>query len=968
MRRTSIESIIKTMGYMNSKKLFRLSEINKCEELSWHTKRVLQAISPYAVYLAGGKVLVAFFDDLHQRKAQDAQGKIWNSQIPIIISDEGNMVKVYNGKSMELDKIKGIELFEMAQYPYIKCDEKNKFSYWNVTNSQVISLEFFGGKEKCLNDFLIENLQYITSELKNEYMVTFANKLILRILFTRYLIDRGINIGYEELTNDINRSRECFLGIVKDKQKLYELFDYLKERFNGNLFEMNKEEECEQITADTLNLVHNFLTGQVELSTGQLCLFPFYDFNIIPIELISNIYEILLGEEKQNSDKAFYTPEYLADYIVEQTVGTHLVQNTECSVLDPSCGSGIFLVKSLRKILEKNVLGNGYFQDKSEMNKLITSNIFGVDYNEEAVDVTIFSLYVTLFDYQDPKDLTDFKLPLLKGKNVLYGDFFDDDRLEAIKNFKFKFILGNPPWGRVKQELYLDYCKSRDVKLQDGEISIAFLLKVKEFANADSECSLIVPSKILYKGKKPSKDFRGLLLKEAIIQQVLELSAVRKQIFEGAIAPAAILSYRWGESAELHKLEYISLKPNKYLKLFNIVMIEPDDVKYVEQELLLNNDWLWKTLVYGGYWDFELISGLMDKYPSIATVKKEHGLLSGKGIQDHIGEGKDSTHLIGRKLISSDKCIGHFCINLDNVTEFAKEKIHRPREKELFEPPYVFFKKGADCTDYSIRAVYTEESIVYKEAVSCIKGSEENKNILRNITGLLNSSLFSYFNLMLGSSVGIEREQIFLKELEKFPYAYSTELVELVSRIQIATKNNEIVDGLQEKINKQVLSMYNLSDNPFVDYALKVQIPMLCGGYEAAACSINELRVYAENFSVPWKDRLKRGALGYKINLYPNIKGKFAAFEMIISDAKEEAEVSVINEFDNEIDLLTKFMIYKINDLFYQTKNVAEFNENSFIIVKAMESKNWHPAMAIKDSYSVLNSVLQGRGTEYDGI
>jgi len=149
---------------------------------------------------------------------------------------------------------------------------------------------------------------------------------------------------------------------------------------------------------------------------------------------------------------------------------------------------------------------------------------------------------------------------------------------------------------------------------------------------------------------------------------------------------------------------------------------------------------------------------------------------------------------------------------------------------------------------------------------------------------------------------------------------------------------------------------------------LKVQIPMLCGGYEAAACSINELRVYAENFSVPWKDRLKRGALGYKINLYPNIKGKFAAFEMIISDAKEEAEVSVINEFDNEIDLLTKFMIYKINDLFYQTKNVAEFNENSFIIVKAMESKNWHPAMAIKDSYSVLNSVLQGRGTEYDGI
>ena len=54
-------------------------------------------------------------------------------------------------------------------------------------------------------------------------------------------------------------------------------------------------------------------------------------------------------------------------------------------------------------------------------------------------------------------------------------------------------------------------------------------------------------------------------------------------------------------------------------------------------------------------------------------------------------------------------------------------------------------------------------------------------------------------------------------------------------------------------------------------------------------------------------------------------------------------------------------MVYQLNDCFYQTKNVVEFSEDSFVIVKPMEVKNWHPAMAIKDSYKVLNAVLLGK-------
>ena len=959
---SSIQSVICRLGYEKSDNLYYLSNVNICEKLSWHDRRVINELSPYAVYVVDGNVLVAFFDDLHERADTDIQCKIWNAQIPVIISDEGNWIKIYNGKSIKVSEKNNVCLSHIANYNMGECDEKNGFSYWNITNNISLGLYEKNLGRKDLNDSLIENLRYITSELKEKYQISFANKLVLRILFVRYLIDRGICIGYKGLDSNIKKSQEIFLDIVKQKSAIFALFRFLKEKFNGNLFEMDEEKEWQEISDSALAMLHDFLTAQTDMKTRQLWLFPFYDFNIIPIELISNIYEILLGKERQDKDKAFYTPEYLADYIIQRTVGKYLIDNSECKVFDPSCGSGIFLVKSLRRILEKNAMEDGYIRDKDEINRLVKDNIYGVDYNEEAVDVTIFSLYVTLFDYQDPKNLKDFKLPLLKGYNILFGDFFDQDVIKPIINTRFKYIVGNPPWGRVQQERYKQYCKSKEVIPQDGEICVAFLLKVQDVGNENTECSLVIPSKILYKGKKPSRDFRKKFLSDVCMQQIFEISAVRKQIFKGAIAPAAVLSFVCKKAVGNHKVEYISLKPNRYLKMFDIIMIEPDDIKYITQEQLLNNDWLWKVLVYGGYWDYELIKSFYKKNPSIAEVAKEYGLKMGKGVEDHVGDGQDASHLVGRKIIASDGCIEPFALSTDNVYTFTKHKIHRVREKELFEPPYILFKKGLNCENYSIRAAYTEERLLYKATVSCIKGRENDRNILLNIEGLLNSSLFTYLNFMLGSSVGIEREQIFLNELIKFPYVYSDKLVELVEKMHLAIQNDSDVEDIQVGINNCVFEMYGVQNNYFVDYAINVQIPMLCGKYVETKCNATMLMQYAEVFLDVWRKRLERSNLRYSIKLYPNIKEKFAAFYMKLSFDAKNNDINVVDDVEGNLKILTDFMIYKLNDCFYQTKNVAEFDDDAFVIVKPIDAKNWHEAMAIKDSYKVLNAVLLGEG------
>lgn len=956
----TIEIVIQRLGYNKSEKLFYLSDIDKCTDLSWHNRRVLLELAPYAAYIVDGNVFTVFFDDLNNRENIDIHGKIWNAQMPVVISDEGNYIKIYNGKSMVIDADKKIKLRDIVAYDLEQFNEKNAFSYWNVTNSLSLELYEKSMEKKSLNEFLIENLKYITEKLKNKYKISFANKLMLRVLFIRYLIDRGINIGYMGLNDDVKYSQEIFLNIIQDKKKFIELIIYLKDKFNGNLFEIDEQKERLEITQEALFMLHDFLTAKAEMATGQLCLFPFYDFNIIPIELISNIYEILLGKENQDRDKAFYTPEYLVDYIINRTVGKYLVNEKECKILDPSCGSGIFLVKSLQKILECNAETNGFLQDKSKINELVKKNIYGVDYNEEAVDVTIFSLYVTLFDYQDPKNLENFTLPLLKNENVFYGDFFDEEKMEVIKNIGFKFILGNPPWGNVKQQNYRKYCKEKNIIAQNGEICVAFLLKVQEIGKVDTECSLVIPSKILYKGKQPSINLRKELLTNVQLEQVLEISAVRKQIFKGAVAPAAILSFLCKKSSYNHKVEYISLKPNKYLHLFGIIMIEPDDIKYVKQRLFLENDNLWKILVYGGYWDFELLYDICKKFKTINDITSEYKLLMTKGLQDNLGDKNDSSHLIGRKILDSNSGIDHFYCNNNAYLIFNKAKIHRPRNQEIYKAPYVLFKKGLDCTDYSIKAAYVEEDFLYRETINCIKGSEANKKVLLNLNGLLNSSLFSYFNLMLGSSVGIEREQIFLEELANYPYVYNDELVELVEKIQ-KEENEEVRKELKIVLDKCVMKMYGLQDNYFIDYALSIQIPMLCGTYHEKKCNEKMIQDYALIFSKIWDEHFGQSGVYYTINIYPNIKEKYAALQVNLSFEENIKRIDIIDNIDENINLLTDFMIYQLNDCFYQIKNIVEFSENSFIIVKPIGSKNWHPAMAIKDSYKVLNTVLLGK-------
>ncbi|WP_431211037.1 hypothetical protein ACQ86N_34620 [Puia sp. P3] len=142
---------------------------------------------------------------------------------------------------------------------------------------------------------MLENISAAIELLRDEGLNReAANSVIGRLIFTRYLIDRGVELDPKIIKK--NAERESFLELILTPQKLYSFFTYLQDEFNGHLFPVTKEEKNKFNTKHS-KILYNLFSGD-DLKTGQTSLFNLYDFNIIPIELISNIYERFIGKRR----------------------------------------------------------------------------------------------------------------------------------------------------------------------------------------------------------------------------------------------------------------------------------------------------------------------------------------------------------------------------------------------------------------------------------------------------------------------------------------------------------------------------------------------------------------------------------------------------------------------------------------------------------------------------------------------
>jgi len=466
---------------------------------SSEVQRTLQKIKPDAVYHFNHSPFILFFDFCNNKnrlREKSIHKQIWCfDKSPAAFFVFEDQIKIYNAFDYQRDRD---ELAEIDSSDYEK-----HFSFWNLQSGNTwlwIKENFYKKNIDKLRveQKLFENIKDAREKLtdKNGLTDTFANILILRLIFIRYLIDREVEID-EELLPGIDREtkRNSFNKLIADKKRLNSLFKYLKERFNGNLFEIKEEPEIDQ---EHLNNLSQIFAAHKK----QLFLFDVFDFSIIPVEQISGIYESVIDPEDKKHNSAIYTPSFLVDYILSQTVNCDFLEkNKECRILDPACGSGIFLVQAYRILVERNKDKKSGISD-SRLVELAQQNLFGIDDDPDAVNIAAFSIYIALLDYKEPREIKEFKLPNLIGKNLFKADFFDQ---KAEFNFKgvfkdkeFDFIMGNPPWGSKKTAHHLDYIKKNAVETVNFEISQTFCARVKDFVSEKTKCALIVSGRALY--------------------------------------------------------------------------------------------------------------------------------------------------------------------------------------------------------------------------------------------------------------------------------------------------------------------------------------------------------------------------------------------------------------------------------------------------------------------------------------
>ncbi len=342
-----------------------------------------------------------------------------------------------------------------------------------------------------------------------------VQKIIDRIIFLRMCEDRGIEL-YGNLKKAIERD-----GVIY--QNLFDLYYIADDKYNSGLFDFKKD----KITP-SLNVDNKVMRDIVEDLYYPKCE---YEFSVMPADILGSVYERFLGktirltkahlakiEEKPEVRKAggvYYTPKYIVDYIVENTVGSLIEGKTprqveKIKICDPACGSGSFLIGAYQFLLDwhlkyytanpsKKKKNNPLTPNKNlttaEKKRILTNNIFGIDIDAQAVEVSKLNLLLKALEGETKASinhqLTLFHervLPNLDqnikcGNSLISSDFYDDQLdlfpelikninafdweegfPEIFKNGGFNAIIGNPPYLSMEdmEQLHRDYYYGND--------------------------------------------------------------------------------------------------------------------------------------------------------------------------------------------------------------------------------------------------------------------------------------------------------------------------------------------------------------------------------------------------------------------------------------------------------------------------------------------------------------------------
>ncbi|MEW5989091.1 MAG: N-6 DNA methylase [Chloroflexota bacterium] len=415
---------------------------------------------------------------------------------------------------------------------------------------------------------LARNLALRNPQLSQRELNFAVQRTIDRIIFLRIGEDRGLE-PYGSLM--------ALLNAPEVYSRLAVLFRRADDRYNSGLFHFRPEKGRAEAPDDLtlqLSLDDKLLK---EIIRGLYYPDSPYEFSVLPADILGQVYEQFLGkvirltaghravvEEKPEVRKAggvYYTPTYIVEYIVRQTVGK-LVEGkrpgprggvSKLRILDPACGSGSFLLGAYQFLLdwhrdqyvadgvEKWAMGRNptiyqaaggeWRLTTGERKRILLNNIYGVDIDPQAVETTKLSLLLKVLEEESAETLNrqlslfqervlpDLAANIQCGNSLIGPDFYDGRQMSLLseeehyrinvfdwhKAFRevmleggFDAVIGNPPYGIVFDEVTKPYLESRYVTfIRNNDTYVAFIQKAIALLKSDGLFGFIVPNTFL---------------------------------------------------------------------------------------------------------------------------------------------------------------------------------------------------------------------------------------------------------------------------------------------------------------------------------------------------------------------------------------------------------------------------------------------------------------------------------------
>lgn len=803
-----LDRTIETLGYESADGLVRRADRPGPDGRGFVWRELQQKADVSAAYFRSGVPLVAFGE------AQDSQGverlhsRLWNlSRVPILIAATDTDIGAYSCFTGPTEAGVSSNALLASSAPDDVADVLAEFSRFHVESGRAAAayLDRFRRAGR-VDHRLLENLRDLRSSLNatTEKQRT-LDALIGRAIFVRYFEDRGILSPdhFEELS-----LHDSFIDVLRaGGRDTYAFFGQLAERFNGDVFGFD-EAELRLDLDQELDAIADFFAG-TDLRTGQAALWP-YDFSIIPPELISSIYEQLL-EEHQRADAAYYTPRHVVDLILDETLPWSQT-NSEIRVLDPACGSGIFLTEAFRRLVFRAGLAQSDPLMFEELSSLLIRSIFGVDLNETALSVAALGLYLALLEELDPPTAwRDARLPPLVGSNLIAGDFFDE---HEVLHQRFDLILGNPPWRSSLSAPARAYLRNAEMSVADQQIAMAFVLRAQTLLAQTGVMGFLLPAKPLLHNRSSTATASRLTLFEALqVDSVIDLSALRRDLFTAAVAPGAVLVARAAQSDELaDRPDVLHVVPRVSPLQASIdgFVVSQDDVHRVSAALAASAPDVWKVLLWGSLGDFDLLRHLRAHHRSLREIADDRGWVHGQGFQIAGGDQNDARHLVGMSFVPTT-AVAPFKIDRAAMDTVAAPVMHRPRDPRLYAAPHVLVRRG--LTGGRPAAALLRQDAAHNNGIFGVAVPTADEGYLELLAGYINSSLGHYFQFLTSSSWGVEREFVEVSEHLALPFAEPSRSASkrVRSAVQFAERNVDRRERWRTRLDEAVFEAYGLS-------------------------------------------------------------------------------------------------------------------------------------------------------------